>query len=247
MAKGDQFLAGRRALITGAAVRLGRACALALAEAGADVVIHYHRSRREAQATAADIRRLGRKAWTLRADLGDPKQAARLVGQARRIARGPLDILISGASVFPKSRLEDVTAADLAAQMQLHAMAPLELSRRFAAQTSSGDIINFLDCRIGSQAPGFVAYLISKQALASLTAAMALKFAPGIRVNAVAPGLILPPPGEPESYLERLKDTCPLKRHGSPQDITEAVLFLLRGTFVTGRVIYVDGGRHLRG
>ena len=210
------------------------------------MVVHYNRSGGPAAATVAEIRRTGAKAWKIQADLADPKQAGRLIGRTARLARGPLDILINSASVFLESRLTDVTAKDLAANMQVNAMAPLQLARSFAAQTRRGDIINFLDCRIGSHAPSRVAYLLSKQVLARLTEMMALEFAPGIRVNAVAPGLILPPPGMSDGYLKRLKRTNPLERHGSPEDVTEAVLFLLRSPFVTGQVIYVDGGRHLR-
>jgi len=247
MGKKLPFLAGRKALITGAADRLGRATALALAAAGADIVIHYHRSRRKAEATAAEISRLGRKAWTVKADLADDAQARKLVAHAVKLARGPLDILVNSASIFPICRLADMTSEDLALNMQVNALSPLALARDFAAQDKPGDIINFLDCRIGDYDPAHVAYLLSKQALAGLTRMMALEFAPRIRVNAVAPGLILPPPGQSQEYLERLVSTNPLKRHGNPADITEAVLFLLRSPFVTGQVIYIDGGRHLRG
>jgi hypothetical protein len=239
-------LANRTALVTGAGARIGRATALALAARGANVVVHYLTSRRGAEATAAQIRRLGRRAWTIRADLGDARQAEKLFGRAQKLA-GPIDILINSAAVFPKSRLRDVTAAELAADVQVNAMAPLQLARAFAAQGRRGDVINFLDCRIGSQASAHVAYLLSKQMLHGLTRMMALEFAPRIRVNAIAPGLILPPPGADSRYFKRLAKTNPLGTHGDVGDVTEAVLFLLRSRFVTGQVIFVDGGRHLRG
>jgi len=239
-------LAGRTALVTGAAKRLGRATALALAREGADVVVHYGRSGAEAEAAAEEIRRLGRRAWTVRADLSDPAQAAGLVAGACEQA-GPLDILVNSASIFPDGRLTDVSAEELALNVQVNAMAPLALGRAFAAQGRRGDIVNFLDARITDYDRDHAAYHLSKRMLADLTRMMALEFAPAVTVNAVAPGLILPPAGEDESYLDRLASTNPLGRHGDAEDVTRAVLFLLASDFVTGQVIFVDGGRHMRG
>jgi NAD(P)-dependent dehydrogenase (short-subunit alcohol dehydrogenase family) len=109
----------------------------------------------------------------------------------------------------------------------------------------SGKIINLLDTNISGHDRTHVAYIVSKQMLASLTKICALEFAPGITVNGVAPGLILPPNGKDETYLENLSKTVPLKRHGAPEDVSEAALYLLKSDFVTGQVVYVDGGRHL--
>ena len=239
-------LAGRIILITGAAHRIGRAIALAAAEAGADVVVHYHRSAGAADAAADAIRRCGRQAWTLRADLADPADAAMLIGRAVEVA-GPIDILVNNASIFPTGLITEATDRDIIENVRVHAVAPLLLSRALAAQGRAGHIINLLDARITDYDRRHAAYHLSKRMLADLTRMLAVELAPAIAVNAVAPGLILPPAGEDESYLQRLAHTNPLNRHGDPVDVARAVLYLLGSTFVTGQTLYVDGGRHMRG
>ena len=131
--------------------------------------------------------------------------------------------------------------------MRINAWAPFVLGRALARERRGGCIVNLLDSRITDYDAEHAAYHLSKRMLATLTRMMALEFAPRVRVNAVAPGLILPPPGEDDGYLERLKRTNPLERHGEPADVAEAVLFLARSLFVTGQTIFVDGGRHMRG
>ena len=141
----------------------------------------------------------------------------------------------------------DFTLQDLEDNIQVNAISPLLIARSFAEQGCEGAIVNFLDTRITEYDNGHAAYHLSKRMLFTLTRMMALEFAPSIRVNAVAPGLILPPPGEDLSYLQKLAHTNPLNRIGSPESITDAVLFLLRSEFVTGQVIFVDGGYHMKG
>ncbi|MBN1459416.1 MAG: SDR family oxidoreductase, partial [Armatimonadetes bacterium] len=119
------------------------------------------------------------------------------------------------------------------------------LTRTFALHARRGAVVNFLDTRVDGFDWKHVSYILSKHALLLLTRMTALEFAPDVRVNAVAPGLILPPPGQDEGYLEQQAHTVPLRRHGSAGDVTEAVLYLLRSEFVTGQVLFVDGGRHL--
>jgi len=240
-------LTGRTALVTGAGRRLGRATALALAKAGADVVVHYRTSAGEAESAAVEIRRLGRKAWCVRADLADAEQAAGLLPRAAELAGRPIDILVNSASVFPRGRLMTFAPADLAAVVQVNATAPLLLARALAAQKVAGDVVNFLDARVAGRDLAHVPYHLSKRMLQDLTAMLALELAPGVKVNAVAPGLVLPPPGRGEEYLVRLHGTNPLGRHGSAGDITDAVLLLVCSSFITGQVIFVDGGRHLTG
>ncbi len=243
----DPFeMAGKTALVTGAAKRIGRATALAMAAAGVNVAIHYHRSAAAAEELAGAVRALGPRAWTLSADLADANSAETLFAQAVEAA-GPIDILINNASISPGDDLLSLTPEALQTNVQIHAWAPLVLSRQLAAQGRDGAIVNFLDARIVDHDSKHVAYHLSKRMLFSLTRMMALEFAPAVRVNAVAPGLILPPEGEDERYLERLASTNPLERYGSLEAITGAVMFLLRSEFITGQVLFVDGGRHLRG
>jgi NAD(P)-dependent dehydrogenase (short-subunit alcohol dehydrogenase family) len=232
-------------LVTGAAVRLGRATALALARAGADVVIHYRSSVQEARATVAEIEACGVRGWAVGADLGVEDEARRVVEEARGLA-GPIDILVNSASVFPRSEFETFTRGELVQSMDVNAWAPLVLARRFVEQVEAGHIVNFLDTRAFGYDWGHVAYHASKVLLELLTREMALRWAPRFQVNAVAPGLALPPPGETADYLERLRRSNPLGRAGTPEEIAEAVLFLVRSRFVTGQVLFVDGGRHLR-
>lgn len=237
-------LRGKTALITGASMRIGRAIALALADEGVNIIVHYHQSTDEASALCHEVKERGVLAWVVAADLTDPDAAEMLLPRALAEA-GALDILVNNASVFPPSRLGEVTFADLQRNMAVNAWAPFVLSRAFALLVGRGAIVNLLDTRVTGYDWAHVAYLVSKQALAEFTRLTAVEYAPEITVNAVAPGLIIPPPGEGVEYLERRIDTVPLKRHGDPADIADAVVFLARARFITGEVIFVDGGRHL--
>ena len=129
--------------------------------------------------------------------------------------------------------------------MEVNAWVPFILSRTFAERVGRGKIINLHDSRLKGYDLAHAGYILSKHVLAAMTRMMALEFAPNVTVNAVAPGLILPPPDKDESYLQSLVHTVPLQRHGEPQDIADAVAFLIQSDFITGQVIYVDGGRHL--
>jgi NAD(P)-dependent dehydrogenase (short-subunit alcohol dehydrogenase family) len=239
-------LEGKTALVTGGAKRIGRACALALADAGANVVIHYNTSQHEAEAVAIGVRHRGAKVWTVQADLSDPDDADELLPRAMEAA-GPVDVLLNNAATFPASTLYNFTLADVTASVQMNAMAPVQLARAFVAQGREGAIINFLDTRIADYDTEHVAYHLSKRMLFSLTRMMAIDYAPAVRVNAVAPGIVLPPVNNPQTDMEAMADTNPLQSVGSPEGVADAAMFLLRSRFVTGQVIYVDGGRHLRG
>jgi pteridine reductase len=239
-------LAGQTALITGAAKRIGRAVAVALAEEGANIVIHYRSSAQEAEELQVLLDQLGVQAWLVQADFENAGETDALIGRALEVA-GTLEILVNSASMFPKSTLEDVTFEEVVRNVQVNAWAPFVLSREFARLVGRGKIVNFLDSALNDYDWSHVAYYLSKHLFSVLTKMTALEFAPEITVNGVAPGLILPPPGTDESRLARLMNTVPLKRRGFPEEIAETVMYLLRSDFVTGHVIPVDGGRHLRG
>lgn len=234
------------ALITGAAKRLGRATAIALAKEGIDIVIHYRNSKKEAGELAESVQSLGVKSWLIEADLNERDQVASLFERATQLA-GSISILINNASIFPTNYVTDLSAKDFDANLQVNAFAPLILSRDLATKARQGVIVNFLDSRITDYDREHAAYHLSKRMLFTLTRMLALELAPRIRVNAIAPGLILPPPGEDTGFLERMKKTNPLERYGELDHITDAVKFLIANPFVTGQVIFVDGGRHLRG
>jgi NAD(P)-dependent dehydrogenase (short-subunit alcohol dehydrogenase family) len=234
----------KTALITGAAKRIGRETALTLAGRGIHIIIHFNRSDAEARQLVEELQQKGVKAWTIQADFGRPDEYQTLIERAQQMAGG-LDILINNASIFPTETLGDLTWSGLSANMEVNAWVPFILSRKFAQQIGHGKIVNLHDSRLKGYDWTHVGYILSKHVLAAMTQMMALEFAPHVTVNAVAPGLILPPPGKDESYLQNLVHTVPLQRHGGPQDIADAVAFLIESDFITGNVIYVDGGRHL--
>jgi pteridine reductase len=239
-------LAGKTALVTGAAKRIGRALALGLAQQGVRVVVHYNRSDQDALALCSEIQRLGVPAWAVKGDLLDTSGTQPLFRNAVAQA-GPIDILINNASIFEKDTLWEATEESIGKNMRIHAVAPLILARELGRQGRAGHIINLLDTRVTSYDRAHASYGISKGALLALTGMLALELAPNVAVNAVAPGSILPPPGQSEAYLEKLAQANPMKRIGGPEDIVQAVLFLLHSRFITGQIIYVDGGIHVKG
>jgi hypothetical protein len=242
---GQYALQGSVALVTGASRRMGHAIAIALAEEGVHIVAHDRRGLEPETIKVCDeVIECGMKAWRVIADLEKPEEYETLIARALKTA-GSLDIVINNASIFSPSGLMDVEFRDLTRHMQVNAWAPFFISREFARIVGRGKIINLLDTKIRGYDQAHVAYILSKHMLSVLTRMCALEFAPDITVNAVAPGLILPPPGKDESYLEQLSHAVPLRRHGGPKDIADAVLYLLKSDFVTGQVIFVDGGRHL--
>ena len=239
-------------MVTGAGKRIGAAVATRLAEAGSDVVIHHHRSGKEAERLAAALRKTGVEAATVQADLGEAADRKRLVGDAAKAIGKRLTCLVNNASSFPEKRLGDLTLEDLEDAVTVNAWAPFELGRALAAQLpqgSRGSIVNFLDARIVDDDRRHVGYFLAKRMLADLTRLSALEFAPKVAVNAVAPGPTLPPPGsdkdEGAKLMARLRRRLPLQRNSEPEDLAEAVTYLLGTRVVTGQVLFVDGGRHL--
>lgn len=239
-------LEGQTALVTGAGRRIGEAIALALAERQVNVVIHYRHSVAEAERVRQSVLARGVKAFCVQADFERPEEADSLIDRARSEA-GPLQILVNSASDFLPERLDAMTYTALVHNLTVNAWAPFALTRAFAHQTAEGKVVNFTDAQVTGLDPTHASYILSKHLLAKVTELTALEYAPGITVNAVAPGLTLPPEGKDESYLARLAQRVPLKRHGGLPDIIRAVIFLLESDLVTGQVIYVDGGRHLIG
>ena len=239
-------LAGKTALVTGAAKRIGRAIALTLAQKGAHVAVHYNSSREDALALCREIQQLGSSAWPVQGDLMEAAQVEKVFREAVAQA-GPLDILVNNASIFDRDTLWEASAESIGKNMQIHVAAPLILARALARQGRAAHIVNLLDTRVAVYDREHASYDLSKSALLTLTYMLALELGPNVAVNAVAPGSILPPPGQSEVYLMKLAHANPLNRIGSPQDIAEAVLFLLQSRFITGQVVYVDGGIHMKG
>jgi NAD(P)-dependent dehydrogenase (short-subunit alcohol dehydrogenase family) len=240
-------LGGRRALVTGASRRLGRSIALALADAGVAIVAHYRNDERGAQETVRLARERGVRAESVAADLTHAEACPRIVRTATE-ALGGLDVLVNNASAFDRTPLDSLSVADWDTQMDANAKAPFELmlhAGRAMKAAGGGAIVN-LAC-VSAERPWaeFVPYSASKAALVNATKGFAKALAPEVRVNAVAPGPILPPAGEDEAEGEKAVRNTLLKRWGHPDDIAAAVLFLLRASYVTGVVLHVDGGRSL--
>lgn len=241
-------LQGKRAIVTGGAVRLGRAIALALADAGVDIGLHHFHSRDAADQTCAEIRARGTRVVSIQADLTDAVKSAQHIVAETTAAFGGIDILINSAAVFEAETLQALTSDGWQRTLSINLQAPTFLCQEFSAQLSSdqpGQIVNIVDWRAARTDPGHLAYTLSKSGLIALTRNLAVGLAPQIQVNAVAPGAILPPPGEDERYLHNLAKNIPLQRAGSPADVTNAVLYLLRSDFVTGEVLYVAGGQEI--
>ncbi len=240
-------LQGRTALITGAGKRIGRALAIALAEEGVQIVAHDRKAlEEETNRVCSEVNECGARSWKVLADLEHPEEYGDLIERAFHAA-GTVDILINNASIFMPGDLADLAFDELTRQIRVNAWAPFVLSREFSKRVQHGKILNLLDTRIAGHERAHAAYLLSKKMLAELTKMCALEFAPRVSVNGIAPGAILPPAGKGQEYLEQLARDLPLKRHGGPQDIADAALYLLGSEFVTGQVLYVDGGKHLLG
>ncbi len=240
-------LSGRTALVTGGAVRIGRALALALGRHGARVVVHYRSSGEEAAATVAELRELGAEAAAVRGDLADPEGPGAVMAAAAA-ALGPPDLLVNNASVFAPGDLARTTAAEWDRQQAVNLRAPFLLCREFARalpEDRQGDVVNLNDTRAVRPGldPSFLAYTISKLGLHGLTRTLALALAPRIRVNELALGAVLPPAGGGHQQVGR--DDLPLRRFGDPQEVAGALLFLLTSPTVTGQTLRLDSGRHL--
>jgi len=238
-------LQGRVALVTGAAKRMGRAVALRLATEGADVVIHYNRSKSEADAAVAEIEKLGRKSVALRADLCSVAEIKRLFQQtAERF--GCLDILVNSAANFLPAQLADTTERLWDTALDTNLKAPF-----FCAQAAApllkqrhGVIINFADVGGILPWPGYVPHCASKAGVIMLTKCLAKALAPEVRVNAIAPGTITMS-DDPSEWEADFIRRAPLHRTGTPDDVADAVSFLIHSTFITGHILVLDGGRTL--
>ncbi|HEX2167239.1 MAG TPA: SDR family oxidoreductase [Longimicrobiales bacterium] len=236
--------AGKVALVTGGARRVGRAFSLALAEAGCDLVVNYNGSAEESHETAAEIERLGRSAITVQADISRADDIARLVREAEQ-AFGRLDILVNSASLFERTPVADITEQEWDRVMGVNLRGPFFLSQAAAPllrADGGGVIVNIVDLSAIQPWPSFAHHAVSKAGLLHLTRVLARALAPDIRVNSIAPGTVLPPEHtEGEAGTARRV----ISREGNTDDVTRALLYLVRSDFVTGENLLVDGGRML--
>lgn len=235
---------GKTALITGGAHRVGRAITLALAQAGANVIVNYNRSAAAAETTAAEARAIGVEALPLKADIADWPQVQAMAAAAKE-QFGGVDILVNSASLWLETPfpMNDVTAWQQVTGIDINgafycanALAPMMLEK------GAGAIVNIVDLSAWEPWPNFIAHSVGKAALLALSRQLALDLAPKVRVNAVAPGPVLPPPDYDPAQIARTADKTLLNRWGRPEDVAEAVLFFIKAAYVTGEVLAVDGG-----
>jgi len=241
-------LDGAAALVTGAGRRVGQAIAVALAQAGCDVAVHYHGSAEGAQETARAVEQAGRRAKLLQADLSDAAAARKLPDQAAAVFKR-LDVVVNSAAVMVREPVEEVTPESWDATLDLNLRAMFFVSQGAIAhlRRAKGKIVNIADLAGLEPWPAYVTHCVSKAGVIMLTKALARALAPDIAVNAIAPGAVLLPDEWDEKSRQHIEATTPLARLGSPADVVAAVKFLLAGTdYVTGTILVVDGGRLIR-
>lgn len=240
-------ITGRNALVTGGATRVGKALTLALAGAGANVFVHYNSSAGPADQTAAEAKALGVNAATGSANLYDPTAGAQLI-EAATAALGPISILVNSASGFPTDSLADATLDGFHAALDLTLASPIFLTQAYAAalpEEMDGAVVNITDVKTHKPYLDHFSYIIAKGGIDTFTRAAGRALAPQIRVNAVALGVILPPPGEDDFYAEKLASRIPMKRVGGTAPVAAAMLALVENDFITGEIVRIDGGSHL--
>lgn len=230
-------------LVTGAAKRIGREIARAFAVSGWNVVIHFNRSEMEADELLMELGGTEAGHSCVRCDFSDMRSVSALIPSLGR----PLDCLVNNASVYSRNALVDATPDILQEVFAINFLAPFELMRSFAITMGRGCIINITDQRVSAVDPASGPYGFAKKALRDATEAAALDWAPGIRVNAVAPGIVISPPGVPPEKMQRVIPLIPMQTNAAPGDIASACLFLANSDNITGQTLFVDGGMHLQG
>lgn len=236
----------RTAIVTGGAVRIGRAIALGLAQDGINVCVHFGQSAEAAVEVVREIEALGVSALGVPADFRDPVNASRKLLQLATEKLGPIKFLINSAAIFEPGTLASTSEEEWDGHFDINLKAPFFLSQAFANQAPDGScLINILDWRGTNPVPGHMAYTMTKAAMVAQTKLLAQELGPRIRVNGIAPGAILPPVGTGEAALKLRASYNPLLRTGCPDDIVRTVRYLLASPFVTGEIIHVSGGEQL--
>ncbi|MEP3347246.1 MAG: SDR family oxidoreductase [Litoreibacter sp.] len=247
----------RRALVTGAADRLGRAMALSLAEMGFDVAVHYGSSKDAALETVALINAKGCTAVAVQADLLDMDKVEALIPEATQALGGPFSVLINNASIFEYDTLTSATRKSWDRHMGSNFQAPFLLTQAFAAQApeigrdendepvAQAVVINMIDQRVRKLTPEFMTYTLAKMGLWALTQTSAQALAPAIRVNAIGPGPTIQGIRQSDDHFSRQRAATILERGSNPDEVTAAMEYLIKSPAVTGQLLCVDGGQHL--
>ena len=232
-------------LVTGGAKRIGKAIALHLAKNGYDIALHYNTSEKEAKILTLEIKNIGQKCILFQHDFLKVTNGVNLIKKVKK--KFPeLSLLINNASVFNSGTFLKTDYKTLDKHFNINFKVPFFLSLDFAKLCKKGQIINMLDTNIIKRQSKYFAYTLSKKMLYEFTKMAAVELAPNIRVNAIAPGPILPPPRKDEEYLRLAGELVPLKRKGDIKNILQTLAFFLVNDYVTGQCIFVDGGKNLR-
>lgn len=232
------------ALVTGSAIRLGKAIALGLAKAGYNIALHYGSSHDAAQETAAEFRALGVECELFPFDLLHEPDMQPLIDRVRS-RFGDLNLLVNSASVYDAAPIAETTPDLFAKQFKVNFEAPYFLTQAFAKNGGTGCVINIIDNKVAFNQYQYSAYLLSKKALAEFTKLAAIELAPQVRVNGIAPGVILPAGSRTSDYIQWRVQGIPVKQQGSTENISQAVNYILSNPFVNGQILFVDGGESL--
>ncbi len=235
------------AIVTGGWRRVGAAIARALAADGWDLALHAHHAATFDDALAGELEAAGATVHRVACDLADPARAEALPAQVAQLADRPAVLLVNNASLFREDTFATLTVAALEAHMAINFTAPLMLAKGLVAQLGDrhGAIVQVLDQRVANPVPDQVSYTLSKQALHASVRTLARALAPQVRVNAVAPGPVLPTPDYADAHWQGLAAVLPLRRLPTPEDIAGSVVHLARAQSVTGQTLFVDGGASL--
>lgn len=235
---------GKYALVTGGSDRLGRACVLELAKQGHNVLIHYNSSEEKAKKVKEEAEGFGVKAELIQMNFMEKHDFTQIL-RALKLEEIELDILVNCASDFTLSTFEEEGSDLLNKEFKINFEQPYLLTKAFSKVADSGHIINFLDTKMTKNSTNRLDYILSKKSLRDFTFLSAVELAPHFKVNAIAPGLVLPPAGKGDDYLMNLAQEIPMKTIGNIEEIMKAFRYLLDSKFVTGQIMYVDGGDHL--
>ena len=234
------------ALITGSSKRVGKAIAEHLANKGWNIIIHYNSSEKPASELQKSLNKKfpSQHFVTLKANLANENEVEKLVSEVVE-KYGRFDLLVNNASLFDPGYIHQTSSQLFNSQLNVNLRAPFVLTREFSKYCKKGNIVNFVDTRVTSNKSNFAAYSLSKKGLWDLTKMAALEFGPQIRVNAIAPGVTLPPEDKDEDYLQNLAQGIPMKKPGGLKPILKSIDYILENDHLTGQLLFADGGENL--
>lgn len=232
------------AFVSGGSDRIGKAIAIKLSELGYNIILHYNSAREKAEITRKLITsEYKRDCVTIKVDFSDKKEVKTIIPKI--FNKYNIKIVVNNASIFKPTNFDTAGDDELYNHFDINFGVPYLLTKYFKTQLGTGQIINILDTKIRSNKTEHLDYILSKKLLAEFTKISAKELAPNIRVNGIAPGIILPPPDKDEDYIIKLSQKIPMQTTGNKKLITDALAFLINNRFITGQIIYIDGGEHL--